>query len=126
MRARRGEVGDIDISALAAQPWFIPDSTSLLDQLLAFRERREHFAVVVDEYGALMGIVTLEDNLEEIVGEIDDEHEAVVGGVRPKVDGRYIVDGWVTDGQGVGWGKSVSVRVVLVGGGKIKKKKIKK
>src|SRR3546814_8032460 len=96
MRARRGEVGDIDISALAAQPWFIPDSTSLLDQLLAFRERREHFAVVVDEYGALMGIVTLEDILEEIVGEIDDEHDAVVSGVRPQVDGSYIVDGWVT------------------------------
>ena len=96
VRARRGEVGDIDIPALAAQPWFIPDSTSLLDQLLAFRERREHFAVVVDEYGALMGIVTLEDILEEIVGEIDDEHDAVVSGVRPQIDGSYIVDGWVT------------------------------
>src|SRR3546814_14942341 len=88
MRARGGQGGDIDISALAAQPWFIPDSTSLLDQLQAFRERREHFAVVVDEYGALMGIVTLEDILEDIVGDIDDEHDAVVGGVRPAEIGR--------------------------------------
>ena len=77
-------------------PWFIPESTTLLDQLLAFRERREHFAIVVDEYGAFMGIVTLEDILEEIVGEIDDEHDKIVRGVRPQPDGSYIIDGTVT------------------------------
>ena len=87
---------EIDIEGLSGQPWFIPESTTLLDQLLAFRERREHFAIVVDEYGAFMGIVTLEDILEEIVGEIDDEHDKIVRGVRPQPDGSYIVDGTVT------------------------------
>ena len=93
---RRGDTREIDIEELSGQPWFIPESTTLLDQLLAFRERREHFAIVVDEYGAFMGIVTLEDILEEIVGEIDDEHDKIVRGVRPQPDGSYIVDGTVT------------------------------
>jgi magnesium and cobalt exporter, CNNM family len=86
----------VDIRAVATEPWFIPDSTSLLEQLQAFRQRREHFAIVVDEYGAFMGVVTLEDILEEIVGEIDDEHDTAVAGVRPQVDGSYIVNGSVT------------------------------
>ena len=94
--ARAGDTREIDIEGLSGQPWFIPESTTLLDQLLAFRERREHFAIVVDEYGAFMGIVTLEDILEEIVGEIDDEHDKIVRGVRPQPDGSYIVDGTVT------------------------------
>ncbi len=87
---------ELDITAIAAKPWFIPDTTSLLDQLQAFRDRREHFAVVVDEYGALQGIVTLEDILEEIVGDIDDEHDISVKGVRPQPDGSFIVEGTVT------------------------------
>ena len=90
------EIDSLDITAVAAKPWFIPDTTSLLDQLQAFRDRREHFAVVVDEYGALQGIVTLEDILEEIVGDIDDEHDISVRGVRPQADGSYIVEGTVT------------------------------
>jgi len=96
LRKRKGDVTGMDLGALAAEPWFIPDTTSLLDQLQAFRSRREHFAVVVDEYGSLMGIVTLEDILEEIVGEIEDEHDMPVSGVRPQPDGTYIVDGTVT------------------------------
>lgn len=85
-----------DIANLAAKPWFIPDTTSLLDQLQSFRTRREHFAIVVDEYGSLLGIVTLEDILEEIVGNIDDEHDIVIAGVRAQADGSFIVAGDVT------------------------------
>ncbi len=86
----------VDILSVAAKPWFIPDSTTLLDQLNAFRERREHFAMVVDEYGTLLGAVTLEDIIEEIVGDIRDEHDIPLVGVRPQTDGSYIIDGAVT------------------------------
>lgn len=67
------------IERLMTKPWFVPENTTLREQLTAFRLRRRHFAVVVDEYGVLMGILTLEDIIEEIVGEIDDEHDRVVG-----------------------------------------------
>ncbi len=96
MQAHGGRVDSIDISALATEPWFVPNTTSLADQLQAFRERREHFALVVDEYGTLMGMVTLEDILEEIVGEIDDELDETVTGVRRQPNGAYMVDGTVT------------------------------
>lgn len=96
MRARGGDPSGIDVKALAAKPWFIPDTTTLFDQLQEFRKRREHFALVVDEYGTIMGIVTLEDILEEIVGEISDELDVHVAGVRPQPNGSYIIDGWVT------------------------------
>ncbi|MHB1205200.1 MAG: HlyC/CorC family transporter [Rhodospirillaceae bacterium] len=91
-----GHAEKVDVVALAAKPWFIPDTTTLLDQLHAFRARREHFALVVDEYGALLGAVTLEDILEEIVGDIRDEHDVPVAGVRPQTDGSYLIDGAVT------------------------------
>ena len=96
VRAHGGAPTELDIAKMAAAPWFIPDSTDLLEQLLAFRERREHFAIVIDEYGAFMGIVTLEDILEEIVGEIADEHDVPVSGVRPQPDGRIVAEGTVT------------------------------
>lgn len=96
VRALNGEVEKLDVAELASAPWFIPDSTTLLEQLTAFRKRREHFALVVDEYGALMGIVTLEDILEEIVGDISDEHDVAVAGVRPQTNGSFVVDGTVT------------------------------
>ena len=95
LQAVGGDVSKVDILAIAAKPWFIPDTTSLLGQLRIFRERREHFALVVDEYGTLMGIVTLEDILEEIVGDIFDEHQAAVVGVRAQPDGSYLIDGSV-------------------------------
>ncbi len=86
----------LDIPSLAAKPWFIPESTTLLQQLHAFRKKREHFALVVDEYGVLMGIVTLEDILEEIVGDISDEFDIAVPGVRLQADDTFIIKGDVT------------------------------
>jgi Mg2+/Co2+ transporter CorB len=97
IRAHGGKTPeDLDIVAAASPPWFIPDTTTLLDQLQSFRERREHFAVVIDEYGSFMGVVTLEDILEEIVGDILDEHDVQFAGVRPQPDGSYLVNGTVT------------------------------
>jgi Mg2+/Co2+ transporter CorB len=90
------DIETLDILSLANEPWFIPETVNLLDQLQEFRERREHFALVVDEYGALMGIVTLEDILEEIVGEISDELDLPVTGVRRHPDGSFLVQGSVT------------------------------
>jgi Mg2+/Co2+ transporter CorB len=96
VRAARGKMEALNIEKVASKPWFVPDTTTLLDQLEAFRDRREHFALVVDEYGSLQGLVTLEDILEEIVGDITDELDTHVAGVFPQADGGYIVNGTVT------------------------------
>ena len=92
----KGALEGLEVAKLTSPPWFIPESTDLLDQLREFRRRREHFAIVVDEYGTFQGVVTLEDILEEIVGEISDEHDEIVRGVRPLGDGAYMVNGDVT------------------------------
>jgi Mg2+/Co2+ transporter CorB len=93
LREARGDLSKIDVMSLATPPWFVPDTTTLKDQLAAFRKRKAHFAIVVDEYGEVMGLVTLEDIIEEIVGEISDETD--IGGVlaRPQADGSLLVDG---------------------------------
>ena len=88
-------VDDIDVLALANDPWFVPDGTNLQDQLNAFLKRKAHFALVVDEYGEVMGLVTLEDILEEIVGQIADEFDVVEAGIRPQSDGTVNVDGTI-------------------------------
>jgi Mg2+/Co2+ transporter CorB len=91
-----GDISKVDLASVILEPWFIPETTSLFDQLQAFRERKEHFATVLDEYGTFMGIVTLEDILEEIVGEIDDEVDENVPGVKRGKGGSYLVEGGVT------------------------------
>ena len=90
-----GDVSKLDIEAIASPAWYVPDTTSLKSQLNAFLKSKSHFALVVDEYGEVMGIVTLEDILEEIVGDIADEHDVPVEGVRRQPDGSVNVDGSV-------------------------------
>jgi len=75
VHTQKADLDQLDMVEIAHNPWFIPESTDLLAQLQAFRQRQEHFAIVVDEYGEVLGIVTLEDILEEIVGEIADEYD---------------------------------------------------
>lgn len=90
-----GRIDSLDVASFLREPWFIPDTTNLKDQLNAFLKRHTHFALVVDEYGGLKGLITLEDILEEIVGEIEDEYDVAVPGVRPQPDGSVNVDGSV-------------------------------
>ncbi|MER8500735.1 MULTISPECIES: HlyC/CorC family transporter [unclassified Mesorhizobium] len=93
------EVGNdfsrIDVMKIASKPWFVPDTTTLQEQLNAFLRRKAHFAIVVDEYGEVEGLVTLEDIIEEIVGEIADEHDIDIQGVKQEADGSVVVDGTV-------------------------------
>ena len=95
MRDSNGDLGKLDILALATPPWFVPDTTTLKDQLNAFLKRKAHFAIVVDEYGEVMGLVTLEDIIEEIVGDITDETDIAASLAKPQPDGSLIVDGMV-------------------------------
>ncbi len=95
LRDANGDLSKLDIMSLAVPPWFVPDSTTLKDQLNAFLKRKAHFAIVVDEYGVVMGLVTLEDIIEEIVGDITDETDIASAMAKPQADGSLIVDGVV-------------------------------
>ena len=91
LQAAHGDAAAIDIEAICTPPWYVPDTTTVADQLAAFLRRKAHFALVVDEYGEVMGLVTLEDILEEIVGEIHDEHDRSPAVVDRLPDGSYLV-----------------------------------
>ncbi len=95
LAAAHGDASKLNIHEVAVEPWFVPATSSLEDQLQSFLERKTHFALVVDEYGSVMGLVTLEDILEEIVGDIRDEHDLAVQGLRALPDGSVTVDGAV-------------------------------
>ncbi|ODT05919.1 MAG: hypothetical protein ABS58_13835 [Mesorhizobium sp. SCN 65-20] len=90
-----GDYSRVDVLKVASKPWFVPDTTTLQEQLNAFLRRKQHFAIVVDEYGEVEGLVTLEDIIEEIVGEIADEHDIDIQGVKQESDGSVVVDGTV-------------------------------
>ena len=90
-----GDVSKLDLDSILRKPWFVPETTPVQEQLSQFLSRGQHFALVIDEYGELQGLITLEDILEEIVGAIHDEHDVQVQGVRPQPDGSVNVDGWV-------------------------------
>jgi Mg2+/Co2+ transporter CorB len=86
----------INIHEIMRKPWFIPETTPVTVQLNKFLSHRNHFAIVVDEYGGLRGLITLEDILEEIVGDIRDEHDIEIPGLRRHPDGSYIVNGKIS------------------------------
>src|SRR5215468_3699232 len=119
-RAIRAAAGPtaVKLQDVMTPPWFIPESTVLFDQLQAFRARHEHFAIVVDEYGALRGIVTLEDIIEEITGDIEDEHDAIKRGVVQREDGSLICQGDVPIrdlNREFGWGLPEDVAITIAG-----------
>lgn len=103
-RLVRGEDGnlaqirDLDILKIAMKPYFVPETTPLDEQMREFLKRHTHFALVVDEYGGLRGLITLEDILEEIVGDITDEFDVVNkdAAPRPTETGDYLIDGAMT------------------------------
>jgi magnesium and cobalt exporter, CNNM family len=95
LRVSKGDLSKLDIMAIAVPPWFVPDTTTLKDQLNTFLKRKAHFAIVVDEYGEVMGLLTLEDIIEEIVGDITDETDIAAALAKPQPDGSLIVDGTV-------------------------------
>ena len=91
-----GDKSTVDVTSIIYKPWFVPESTSVHSQLAQFRKRREHMAIVLDEYGVVEGLVTLEDIIEEIVGEISDEHDEpedeMMNGIRRLPDGSFVLD----------------------------------
>jgi len=89
----QGDMSRVNMHKLATKPWFVPDTTPLSSQLTAFLKGNTHFALVIDEYGEVQGLITLEDVLEEIVGDIADEHDVVIEGIIKQADGSYLIDG---------------------------------
>ena len=90
-----GDSSRLNIEKIAREPWFVPFMTNARAQLRAFLTKKAHFAIAVDEFGEVQGLVTLEDIIEEIVGDIRDEHDLAVQGIRVQQHGAVQVDGAV-------------------------------
>lgn len=113
-----GDMSKLDLESILREPWFVPEMSAVQDQLDLFLKNRNHFALVVDEYGELQGLITLEDILEEIVGSIQDEHDVAVQGVFPQSDGSVNSDGWVTIrdlNRAMGWSLPDDEAVTVAG-----------
>ncbi len=95
LAANGWNVARLDITSFLGTPWFVPEQTSVKTQLNAFLKRKAQLALVVDEYGDVQGLITLEDILEEIVGQISDEHDTPDATIRAQSDGSVLVDGTV-------------------------------
>ena len=95
LQQNNGDASKVKLDDITTAPWFVPDTRPLTDQLNAFLRRKTHFAIVVDEYGEVQGLITLEDIIEEIVGDITDEFDTVATGVRKQKDGSYNIEGTV-------------------------------
>ncbi|MED5532021.1 MAG: CNNM domain-containing protein, partial [Pseudomonadota bacterium] len=91
--SKKVDIEKFDIMKVAMKPYFVPETTTLDLQMRQFLRRKAHFALVVDEYGDLRGLITLEDIIEEIIGEITDEHDVAVDQMVGTSDGNVIVDG---------------------------------
>ena len=93
LQSNKGDAAKLDVKTICSDAWFVPDTTTVKYQLSAFLRRKSHFALVVDEYGEVMGLVTLEDILEEIVGDIADEHDVISAEISREASGSMVVNG---------------------------------
>jgi Mg2+/Co2+ transporter CorB len=108
----------LDIVKIAERPWFVPETTSLREQLAAFIRRNTHFAVVVDEYGDVQGMVTMQEILEDLLGDMSEEGEVSLAGVRKEADGSIVVDGGVSIrdlNRAMGWALPDSEATTVAG-----------
>lgn len=95
LQSHGNDITKVDVEDIMSPAWFVPGTRAIPDQLNAFLRRKAHFALAVDEYGEVMGLITLEDIIEEIVGDITDEHDVAAKGVRSEPSGAFVIDGTV-------------------------------
>ena len=95
LQSNNNDITKVNVGEIMSPAWFVPGTRPIPDQLNAFLRRKAHFAIAVDEYGEVLGLITLEDIIEEIVGDITDEHDVTVKGVRAEPSGSFLVEGTV-------------------------------